>query len=141
LKDAPSNGIRGRDINHGTSRPGGNTVAGFQPTVPRDQQPLTRMARSATSGEDGVDLDGYRDYRGVLVGGRLWDNELGLGLAIEMDIAEAYAPYRRIRNLALFMLAMVISVMMRAKSVRGPHSTLRCRRNRSDSSSRYRSKD
>src|SRR5690606_35958710 len=43
-----------------------------------DPAPFTRMARSVQSGESGVDLDGYRDYRGnVVVGAWLWDQELG----------------------------------------------------------------
>jgi signal transduction histidine kinase len=92
--------------------PGGNIDEGFRPTVPHDQQPLTRMAQSATRGEAGVDLNGYRDYRGVpVVGSWRWDEELGMGLAIEMDLAEAYAPSVRIRNLAIFMLLLIVSVI------------------------------
>ena len=93
--------------------PGGNIDEGFRPTVPRDQQPLTRMAQSATHGEAGVDLNGYRDYRGVpVVGSWRWDEELGIGLAIEMDFAEAYEPSVRIRNLAIFMLLVIVSVIV-----------------------------
>jgi signal transduction histidine kinase len=93
--------------------PGGNIDEGFRPTVPRDQQPLTRMAQSATHGEAGVDLNGYRDYRGVpVVGSWRWDEELGMGLAIEMDFAEAYEPSVRIRNLAIFMLLLIVSVIV-----------------------------
>jgi signal transduction histidine kinase len=92
--------------------PGGDTTAGFQPTVPREQQSLTRMARSATRGQDGIDVEGYRDYRGVpVVGAWVWDDELGLGLAIEMDMDEAYAPSRRIRNIAFLTLIIVLSVI------------------------------
>jgi signal transduction histidine kinase len=93
--------------------PGGNTDEGFQPTDPREHQPLTRMAQSATHGEAGVDLEGYRDYRGVpVVGAWRWDEELGMGLAIEMDRAEAYAPSIRIRNLAVFMLFLIMSIIV-----------------------------
>jgi polar amino acid transport system substrate-binding protein len=89
--------------------PGGDTTAGFQPSVPRHDQPLTRMARSATGGEDGIDVNGYRDYRGTpVVGAWLWNDQLGLGLAVEMDLNEAYAPSRRIRDLSVFMLVTVV---------------------------------
>jgi signal transduction histidine kinase len=70
------------------------------------------MARSATTGQDGIDLQGYRDYRGVpVVGAWLWDEDLGLGLATEMDINEAYEPTRRIRNLELYLLVAVTGVI------------------------------
>ncbi len=71
------------------------------------------MAQSATHGEAGVDLNGYRDYQGVpVVGSWRWDEELGIGLAIEMDFAEAYEPSVRIRNLAIFMLLLIVSVIV-----------------------------
>jgi len=55
------------------------------------RHPLTRMALSAVSGQSGSDLDGYRDYRGVnVVGNWRWDKSLGLGIATEIDAAEAY---------------------------------------------------
>src|SRR5438128_261822 len=75
------------------------TGSRFEDT-PAMLNPLTRIARSGTKGESGVDLDGYPDYRGVpVVGAWLWDEQLGMGLATEMDVSEAYAPSIRIRNL------------------------------------------
>lgn len=55
---------------------------------------LTRMAAAATSGADGRDDAGYRDYRGVtVVGVWRWIPELGFGVAAEMDRNEpAVAP-------------------------------------------------
>jgi len=51
----------------------------------------TLMASIATSGESGSNLDGYRDYRGVdVVGVWIWDPEMNMGLASEMDLGEAY---------------------------------------------------
>ena len=53
------------------------------------------MARSAVSGESGVDLIGYRDYRDLtVVGAWLWDQELGLGITTELDADEAYQTLR-----------------------------------------------
>lgn len=52
---------------------------------------LTRMAQSATTGGTGIDLDGYRDHRGVeVVGTWEWDDQLGLGLAAETDASKAF---------------------------------------------------
>ncbi len=71
--------------------PGVNLVEGKESDIPWEQQPLTRMAQSATQGNSGIDVDGYRDYRGVpVVGAWLWDEELGLGLSTELDVQEAY---------------------------------------------------
>ncbi|OQX32738.1 MAG: hypothetical protein B0D96_13110 [Candidatus Sedimenticola endophacoides] len=60
--------------------------------------PLTRMAASATTGESGIDLEGYRDYRGVpVVGVWLWDREFNIGLTTEQDLEEAYALFHFVR--------------------------------------------
>jgi hypothetical protein len=64
-----------------------------------DEWPLTKMARLAipntanpASREDS-DLKGYRDYRGVqVVGAWRWLPEEELGIAVEFDYDEAYAP-------------------------------------------------
>jgi signal transduction histidine kinase len=91
--------------------PGGNLNGGFKPPIPRDRQPLTRMAQSAAAGNAGIDLHGYRDYRGVpVVGAWLWDDQLGIGLATEMDLAEAHAPLRRVHELIYFMLFLIVVV-------------------------------
>jgi hypothetical protein len=88
--------------------PGGNMLEGFRPEVPRETLPLSKMARDATAGRDGVDTIGYRDYRGVpVVGAWLWDEKLGLGMTAEIDVAEAYETYYAIRRT----IAIVISVI------------------------------
>jgi hypothetical protein len=76
----------------GVRDPGGDLTKGFTPSVSRYQQPLTLMAEQATRGQPGLNVEGYRDYRGVTVyGAWLWDDELGLGLATEIDQADALA--------------------------------------------------
>jgi len=51
------------------------------------------MAKSATAGGSGVDVDGYRDYRGVpVVGAWTWLEEYGMGIATESAVDEAYRP-------------------------------------------------
>ena len=79
--------------------PGGNLLDGFQPKLPRDRQPLTLMAAAATQSKAGINIDGYRDYRGVpVVGAWVWLPELDLGLAREIDVHEAYATVYQVRN-------------------------------------------
>ncbi|MDJ0875487.1 MAG: PAS domain S-box protein [Desulfobacterales bacterium] len=96
--------------------PGVNLVAGERPPAGQNDPPLTRMASRAlaaktqmevtgqTYGHSRIEIDtsGYRDYRGVPVfGAWLWDNDLGFGLAAEIDVAEAMAAYHEIRRTVL----------------------------------------
>jgi hypothetical protein len=72
--------------------PGGRVSAGFVPDQPRPDQPFTLMAREALAKRDGVNMTGYRDYRGVeVVGAWRWLDEFDLGVAVELDADEAYA--------------------------------------------------
>ncbi|MEW4527764.1 serine/threonine protein kinase [Maioricimonas sp. JC845] len=78
--------------------PGGNLAEGYRTKVSRSQQPLTQMAAAAIAGESGVDVDGYRDYRGVpVVGAWTWLPQYGFGVATEVDRAEAYRPLHFLR--------------------------------------------
>jgi len=89
--------------------PGGNLIEGFKPSVPGYQQPLTLMAAQATRGQAGVNVAGYRDYRGVSVfGAWLWDSDLDIGLATEIDAAEALSPYHTARNVIISVLAITV---------------------------------
>jgi len=56
------------------------------------EQPLTRAMAAATAGQEGADVSGYRDYRGVpSVGSWTWLKDFDIGLVTELDIAEALA--------------------------------------------------
>ena len=89
--------------------PGGDMTKGFTPSVPRYQQPLTLMAREATQGNAGLNVTGYRDYRGVLVyGAWLWDDNLGIGLTTEIDEANALGPYYTTRTVILTVLGITV---------------------------------
>ena len=91
--------------------PGGNTIKGYRSNTPLQQEPLTRMAQSAVEGNAGVDIHGYRDYRGVpVIGAWLWDNQLKMGLATERDLSEAFAPYHHYRNLVLSISLVTLAV-------------------------------
>jgi len=89
--------------------PGGDLTKGFSPSVPRYQQPLTLMAEQATKGKSGLNVQGYRDYRGVPVyGAWLWDDNLGVGLATEIDQADALSPYFTTRTVILTVLGITV---------------------------------
>ncbi len=78
------------------------------------QQTPTRMASSASQGNSGIDLNGYRDYRGVaVVGAWLWDNELDFGFAAELDVNEAYQNLTTTRNtiFALSLLTILLTIL------------------------------
>ncbi|MCK4846443.1 MAG: diguanylate cyclase [Deltaproteobacteria bacterium] len=91
--------------------PGGDMTTGFTPKKAHDKLPLTKMAASATSGKDGTDIDGYRDYRGVdVVGSWLWNNNLNFGLAIEINVSEAYSTYNSIRKIVLTVIIVTIAL-------------------------------
>jgi sigma-B regulation protein RsbU (phosphoserine phosphatase) len=78
--------------------PGGDLTQGFRPTTARSEQPLTHMAEQAIANGPGANLEGYNDYRGVpVVGAWTWDEINGIGIATEMDVAEAYRSVRQLR--------------------------------------------
>ncbi|HEV7282051.1 MAG TPA: serine/threonine protein kinase [Pirellulaceae bacterium] len=78
--------------------PGGDMTQGFRPGVRRAELPLTKMASAATAGVEGIDLDGYSDYRGLpVVGAWTWLPKYGMGLATEVSVAEAYRPLTILR--------------------------------------------
>jgi hypothetical protein len=73
--------------------PGGNLQEGFRPGLRRSELPLTKAANSVISGAPGIDLEGYRDYRGTtVVGAWEWMPKYDMGVITEIDHAEAYRP-------------------------------------------------
>jgi len=89
--------------------PGGDLTKGFSPSVPRYQQPLTLMAQQATKGKSGLNVQGYRGYRGVPVyGAWLWDDKLGIGLTTEIAAAGALGPYYTTRTVILIVLGITV---------------------------------
>jgi eukaryotic-like serine/threonine-protein kinase len=90
-------------------------TAGKRPALKRQEQPLTRMARDAIAGNAGVDVAGYRDYRGVeVVGAWTWIPDYGFGVATEMDVSEAYRPLYVLRAVfwTLFGVSLAAAVLM-----------------------------
>ncbi|CCQ89644.1 putative PAS domain protein [Nitrospina gracilis 3/211] len=93
--------------------PGGNMVKGFRPSIPREKQPFTRMVERALSGQSGVDVGGYRDYRGVpVVGAWTWLPKYGFGIAREMDWDEAYKSLRMLRKIYYSLLIVLFVVVV-----------------------------
>ncbi len=103
--------------------PGVNLVAGQRPERKRSQQPFTRMLSRTLQlkrdmdqagqsyGRSKIEIDtaGYRDYRGVPVfGAWLWNADLGLGLATEIDVAEALSNYYQMRWTVLGVLGFTL---------------------------------
>ncbi len=111
--------------------PGGNMLKGFRPDVNRSKLPLTRMAQDVLQlsqeakphkddsvrhfdhrhehehSEIKINVEGYRDYRGVSVmGAWMWDEHLGLGIATEIDADEALKGYN-----SLFISLLIITVI------------------------------
>ena len=93
--------------------PGVNLKMGGTTSTPRAKQPFTRMASSALQGEAGVDLNGYRDYRGVPVfGAWLWNKELELGFTTEIDTEEALTNYYSIRATTFGVLGVTLFILI-----------------------------
>lgn len=73
---------------------------------------LTYMASQALSGVNGFSLDGYLDYRGIAVWGAwLWDKDLGIGIATEIDQEEALNLIALNRFILLFVMAVMFVLM------------------------------
>ena len=96
--------------------PGRNLLRGVQSIEPGGPRPLTRLAASAVAGESGVDVVGYRDYRGVrVVGAWQWLPELELGIAVEVPVQRAFGPLRPLRLAfggLFFLLAIATGIVL-----------------------------
>ncbi len=108
--------------------PGGNLVRGFRPEVPREEQPLTYMAQSATAGRSESNLVGYNDYRGVpVIGAWAWDDDNGFGITTEIDVSEAYASLGWVRRMFVGGAALVIALVVALTGMFSVDSTRRRR--------------
>ena len=74
----------------------------------RNEFPFTQMAVSALAGERGVDVNGYRDYRGIpVVGAWAWLSDMHFGIAVEMDTSEAFVLLSRLEGIFLAILLLL----------------------------------
>jgi signal transduction histidine kinase/ActR/RegA family two-component response regulator len=88
-----------------------------------DSWPPTQMAEQAMRRSSGASLSPYRDYRGVpVIGAWLWDEHHGMGIATEIDAAEAYAALElslaTIRGFALAVAVLLITLGVYQDSAR-----------------------
>ena len=88
--------------------PGYNVLDESPPRNLSPDRPLTRMAASAVTGSDGVDAEGYRDYRGVpVVGAWTWLGDSDLGVTTEVDVAEAFSSLGVVRWIFFILYGLV----------------------------------
>jgi PAS domain S-box-containing protein len=93
--------------------PGGNLLEGHPLPTDLKGLPLTMMAAQATAGNNGMNVLGYRDYRGVpVMGAWLWDEDLSLGMTTEVDVDEALNSYFTIRNTVLIVLGVTVTMAL-----------------------------
>jgi signal transduction histidine kinase len=93
--------------------PGGDLSAGFVPSLSRDVQPRTDLAAHALSGGSGLNLNGYRDYRGKkVIGAWEWDPVLNMGIAAELDADSAYSSYYAARSTIFFILGILFATAL-----------------------------
>jgi len=93
--------------------PGMDLTDGYPMPANMAGRPLTKMAESATAGTKGRNFKGYRDYRGVMVlGAWLWDKDLGIGLATEIDKKKALQTFASIRTTVLIVLGITVAMAL-----------------------------
>ncbi len=79
--------------------PGVDLIGGQQPNQPSAAWLPTLLARQVTTGNNGVYVEGYRNYVGQsVVGVWRWLPQFKVGLAIEENHAEAFALATNVRN-------------------------------------------
>jgi eukaryotic-like serine/threonine-protein kinase len=89
--------------------PGVNMVTGGRPVKRRTEQPLTLMAAEATQGNEGFNVDGYNDYRGVpVVGAWKWLDQHDFGIATEIAVAEAFQPVYVLRRAFWILMGLLL---------------------------------
>ena len=94
-------------------QPRNNDLARNSKSTLQKKPPFTRMAESAIAGNSGIDLEGYRDYRGVeVVGAWTWDAQLGIGIATEIDKSEAFKSYYTYKVVVRVLTALIVLLLI-----------------------------
>ena len=103
-------GVGGSALNLELRDPGGDLSKGYQPTQDKEAWPLTRLVADAVKGEAGLDVSGFRDYRGIpVVGAWQWLPKYEFGVATKLDASEAFQPLRVLR--LVFLILLLLSVL------------------------------
>jgi len=112
LKLIPDDPESTSTLNLDLRNPGGNMLKGYRPKLARMAQPLTDMAARAISGENGFNVLGAPDYRGVpAVSAWTWIPKYQFGVATKMDYDEAYASLNPVRY-SFYSLIAILAVVM-----------------------------
>ena len=70
---------------------------------------LVHAVQKAIKKEDGVNIEGYSDYRGVMViGAWAWLDEYDFGLVTEIDLNEAFAPFIIMKRVFVSFFALLL---------------------------------
>ncbi len=107
--------------------PGGDMTKGFRPKLRRSELGYTKAAEALMERMDGMDIAGYRDYRGVpVVGVWTWLEQYDFGLVTEIDYDEAFEPLNILRRafytmfgllslsaLAIFIFTLIVTRLQR----------------------------
>ncbi|HEX3655121.1 MAG TPA: serine/threonine protein kinase [Pirellulales bacterium] len=89
--------------------PGVDLTSGQRPKLHRDELPLTRMVRDALENGAGVDVAGYRDFRGVeVVGAWQWLPAYGFGVGTEIEKSKAYEPLRTLQIAFAILIGLLV---------------------------------
>jgi two-component system sensor histidine kinase/response regulator len=102
-----------RDLKKTDLLKGGNSaILNIKLIQPGSSQP-TLMFKNALLRNTGVLKEGYLDYRGIRVlGAWVWDSDLKIGLAAEIDEEEALTPYFTTRTLFISVLGIAYFLMI-----------------------------
>jgi eukaryotic-like serine/threonine-protein kinase len=94
--------------------PGGDLTQGFTANT-NLSWPLIYLVEQALKAGSGVEIEPFRDYRGVpTVGAWRWLPNYGFGVSTKLDASEAYLPLRVVRRvfLILFLLLVLASLVI-----------------------------
>jgi PAS domain S-box-containing protein len=90
--------------------PGGDLTQGYIPPEAKEKWPPTMPVEAIIEGVNGVNLNGYRDYRGVEVfGAWRWDNALGFAVVTEIAKTEALAGFFKTRRIVWGLTALLLA--------------------------------
>lgn len=88
--------------------PGGDLTQGFVANT-NTTQPLILMVERAIEGEAGVEIEPFRDYRGVpVVGAWRWLPKHGFGVGTKIDAREAFESLSVVRRVFLILFLLLI---------------------------------
>ncbi len=88
--------------------PGGDLTQGYVGNT-NQAQPLMLMVERAIEGEAGVEIEPFRDYRGVpVVGAWRWLPKYGFGVGTKIDAREAFQSLGVVRRLFLILFLLLV---------------------------------